>query len=283
MTYLITGATGDGGARVVEQLLQQGERPRIFVRNAQKARTRYGDRVEVFVGDLAEPASLQPALAGIGALFLVNSGPEIPARDQAAAQAAQAAGVERLVKLSSMDVEQGLAIGAWHEQGEAAIRASGIQFTFVQPTGFMSNLLAWAKSIQTEGVVRASTGDGRRAFIHSADIAAVAVKALTTAEYTGKSLPITGPEALSFAEATEKIGSVIGKRLTFKTISDEEARQRYSAISGSTAETEAHVSLWRAIREGRLAKVTDNVERILGRKPITLDHWANENAAAFRG
>jgi uncharacterized protein YbjT (DUF2867 family) len=147
----------------------------------------------------------------------------------------------------------------------------------------MSNLLAWAKSIQTEGIVRASTGDGRRSFIHSADIAAVAVKALTTPEYTGKSLPITGPEALSFAEATAIIGAVIGKPLTFKAITDEEARQRYSAISGSAAETEAHVSLWRGIREGRLAKVTNTVERILGRKPITLDQWANENAAAFRG
>jgi uncharacterized protein YbjT (DUF2867 family) len=226
---------------------------------------------------------LRPALAGIDALFLVNSGPEIPVRDQAAAEAAKAAGVKRLVKLSSMDVEQGLAIGAWHEQGEAAVRASGIPFTFVQPTGFMSNLMAWAKSIQNEGIVRSSTGDGRRAFIHSADIAAVAVKALTTPEYTGESLPITGPEALSFAEATAKIGSVIGKRLAFETISDEEARQRYSAVSGSAAETEAHVALWRAIREDRLAKVTDNVERILGRKPITLDQWAKENAAAFRG
>jgi uncharacterized protein YbjT (DUF2867 family) len=283
MTYLVTGATGDVGARVVEQLLQQGERPRIFVRDAQKARTCCGDRVEVFVGDLGDPASLRPALAGIDALFLVNSGPEIPVRDQAAAETAKAAGVKRLVKLSSMDVEQGLAIGAWHEQGEAAVRASGIPFTFVQPTGFMSNLLAWAKSIQIEGIVRSSTGDGRRAFIHSADIAAVAVKALTTPEYTGESLPITGPEALSFAEATAKIGSVIGKRLAFDTISDEEARQRYSAVSGSAAETEAHVALWRAIREDRLAKVTDNVERILGRKPITLDQWAKENAAAFRG
>jgi uncharacterized protein YbjT (DUF2867 family) len=283
MTYLVTGATGDVGARVVEQLLHQGERPRIFVRDAQKARTCCGDRVEVFVGDLGDPASLRPALAGIDALFLVNSGPEIPVRDQAAAETAKAAGVKRLVKLSSMDVEQGLAIGAWHEQGEAAVRASGIPFTFVQPTGFMSNLLAWAKSIQIEGIVRSSTGDGRRAFIHSADIAAVAVKALTTPEYTGESLPITGPEALSFAEATAKIGSVIGKRLAFDTISDEEARQRYSAVSGSAAETEAHVALWRAIREDRLAKVTDNVERILGRKPITLDQWAKENAAAFRG
>ncbi len=66
--------------------------------------------------------------------------------------------MRHLVKLSSMDVQHGLAIGAWHELGEAAIRASGIPFTFVQPTGFMSNLLAWARSIKTERIVRASTG-----------------------------------------------------------------------------------------------------------------------------
>ena len=90
-----------------------------------------------------------------------------------------------------------------------AIRASGVPFTFVQPTGFMSNLLAWATSIKAEGIVRASTGEGRRAFIHS-DAAAVATKALTPPEYDGESLPITGPEALSFAEVTAKIGSAIG-------------------------------------------------------------------------
>lgn len=282
MTYLITGATGDIGSKVVEHLLERGERPRVFVRDAEKARSRFGDRVEIFVGDLAEPSALKAALEGVDKLFLVNSGPQIPALDEAAATAAKAAGVTHLVKLSSMDVEQGLAIGAWHERGEAAIRASGIPFTFVQPTGFMSNLLAWARSIKAEGIVRSSTGDGRRAFIHSNDIAAVATEALTTQKYDGKSLPITGPTALTFAEVTDQIGSAIGKRLTFQPISDEEARQRYSAVSASSAETEAHVSLWRAIREGRLATVTDNVERILGRKPIALDQWAIENAAAFR-
>lgn len=131
-------------------------------------------------------------------------------------------------------------------------------------------------------MVRASTGDGRRAFIHSDDIAAVATKALTTREYDGASLPITGPEALSFAEVTAKLRAAIGRQLSFQPISDEEARQRYAATGASSPETEAHVSLWRAIREGRLASVTDNVERILGRKPITMDQWAIENAAAFR-
>jgi uncharacterized protein YbjT (DUF2867 family) len=105
---------------------------------------------------------------------------------------------------------------------------------------------------------------------------------LTNRAYDGESLPITGPKALSFAEVTAKIGAAIGKPLAFHPISDEEARERYSRVSGSTEETEAHVALWRAIREGRLATANNNVERILGRKPITLDQWLVENTGAFR-
>jgi uncharacterized protein YbjT (DUF2867 family) len=282
MKFLITGATGDIGARVVEFLVRRGERPRVFVRDGDKARARFGERVDIFVGDLASSESLRAALEGVEEFFLVNSGPQIPIRDELAANAAKMSGVKHPVKLSSMDVQQGLAIGAWHERGEAAVRASGVSFTFVQPTGFMSNLLAWASSIKTEGVVRASTGDGRRPFIHSDDIAAVAVMALTSRVYDGESLPITGPEALSFADVTARIGAAIGRPLSFQSISDEEACQRYSRISGSAEETQAHVALWRAIREGRLAAVNNNVRRILGREPIALDQWLIENAGAFR-
>jgi uncharacterized protein YbjT (DUF2867 family) len=282
MKFLITGATGDVGARVVRQLLERGERPRVFVRDVAKAKSVFGEGVDAFAGDLAEAAALRAALQGVDSLFLVNVGPSIPARDAAAAEAAKAARVKHLVKLSSMDVEQGLAIGAWHEKGEAAIRASGIRFTFVRPSGFMSNLLAWARSIKAEGVVRASTGDGRRPFIHSEDIASVTTKILTTGEYGGEALALTGPEAVNFAEVTAKIGAAIGKPLRFEAISDNEARRRYAVVSGSEEETEAHVALWRAIREGRLATVTPTVERALGRKPMSLDAWVNENAGAFR-
>jgi hypothetical protein len=88
--------------------------------------------------------------------------------------------------------------------------------------------------------------------------------------------------ALSYAEVTVKLGAAIGRQLTFQPISDEEARERYAASGASSLETEAHVSLWRAIREGRLANITDNIERILGRKPIAMEQWATENRAAFR-
>jgi uncharacterized protein YbjT (DUF2867 family) len=283
MTFLITGATGDIGSKVVKQLLQRGERPRIFVRDAAKAHAMFDGPVEVFLGDLGDAASLQQALQGVGTLFLVNSGPRIPVLDELAAHAAKTAGVQHIVKLSSADVEQHLAIGAWHEKGEEAIRACGIPFTFVRPTGFMSNLLAWRHSIVKERIVRSSTGDGKRPFIHSEDIAAVATRALTTNDYVGKSLPITGPQALSFAEITEKIGSAIDRPLQYQPISDEEAGRRFAATGASQEEIAAHVELWRAIREGRVAATTDEVEQILGREPIALEQWIRENAEAFRG
>jgi uncharacterized protein YbjT (DUF2867 family) len=266
----------------VRQLLERDIRPRVLTRTEEKARSLFGDRVDVCVGDLAAPASTRGAIQGADAVFLVNVGPGIPERDTAAARISKEAGVRKIVKLSSLDVEHDLAIGAWHEKGEAAIHGVGIPFTFVRPTGFMSNLLWWAHSVRTEGVVRSSTADGRRPFIHSEDIASVCVAALLKDEYSGEVLPITGPESLTFGEATNIIGEAIGKRLLYQVISDEEARERYSRISSSREETEAHVALWKAIREGRLAATTDYVERILGRSPITLRQWASENVRSFR-
>jgi uncharacterized protein YbjT (DUF2867 family) len=157
----------------------------------------------------------------------------------------------------------------------------GIPFTFVRPTGFMSNLLAWAHSIRTESVVRSSTADGRRPFIHSEDIASVCLAALLNDEYSGEALPITGPELLTFGDVTAIISEAIKRPLSYQVISDEEARERYSRISSSQEETEAHVALWRAIREGQLAATTDCVERILGRKPIALRQWASDNVRSF--
>ena len=281
-TYLITGATGDIASRIVHLLLARGHRPRLFVRNAAKARARFADQVDIVVGDLSDPTSLPPALDGIDSLFLVNSGPELATRDSTAANAAKQAGVKHLVKLSSMDSLQNVGTGAWHAQGEAAIRATGIPFTFVQPCGFMSNALWWASSIKSQGVVRAPTGEGRIPFIHSDDIAAVATKVLTTQHYIGQSLPITGPEALNHAEMTAKIAAAIHQPLRFESIPVEQEAQHMIDSGDSPQVVAAHVSIYRAIRDGRLSAVTGNVARVLGRNPITFDQWARENAQTFR-
>jgi uncharacterized protein YbjT (DUF2867 family) len=151
-TYLITGATGTVGSLVVERLLARKARVRVFARDERKARAQFGPRVEVFTGDLADAATLTAGLDGAHVLLLVTSGPNLAAHDKAAARVARESGV-CVVKLSSNDANEGVGTGQWHARGEAAIRASGVPFTFVQPSGFMSNALFWAPSIQTDGVV----------------------------------------------------------------------------------------------------------------------------------
>jgi NAD(P)-dependent dehydrogenase (short-subunit alcohol dehydrogenase family) len=150
MTYLITGATGTVGASVVEMLLARSERPAVFVRDVSKARRQFGGRVDVHHGDLADADSLTAALCAGQRVLLINAGPELGLRDELAAHAARAAGVSRVVKLSTIDVEYDVGTGPWHARGEAAIRASGVEFTFVRPAGFMDNTLARAA---TSGIV----------------------------------------------------------------------------------------------------------------------------------
>lgn len=279
---LISGATGNVGSRVVEGLVARGVRPRVFVRDAAKARARFADRVDVATGDLADPGSLAAALPGIEAVFLVTSGGELGAYDAAVARTVRAAGGARIVKLSSLDARHGVGTGVWHARGEAAIRDAGVGFTFVQPTGFMSNALYWARGIREAGVVRSATGDGKIPFVHPDDIADVAVAALTSTDHVGAALPLTGPEALSYAEMTQKIAAAIGRPLHHAAMSDDDARRQQAAWGAEPAMIDARISIFRAIRDGQLAEVTDGVARVLGRPPRTFDAWLAAHTAAFR-
>jgi uncharacterized protein YbjT (DUF2867 family) len=280
-TYLVTGATGNIGSRVVERLLRRGERPRVFARDAAKAAQRYGDRVDIRVGDFDDSASLSAAVDGADVVFLVTSGPDLAEKDKHAADAAKSAGVELLVKLSTDDVAHGVGTGVWHREGEAAIRDSGVGFVFVQPSGFMDNLLNWAHAIKADRVVRCAAGDGAIPFIHSDDIADVAIAAMTQPQFAGQSLPITGPQALSFADMTAKVGAAIGRELRFEPRSEDDERRAQAGWGSPQAVIEARLSIFRAIRDGRLAAVSDNVAKILDREPISFDRWAQQNAAAF--
>jgi uncharacterized protein YbjT (DUF2867 family) len=282
--YLITGATGTVGSRVVANLLARGERPRVFVRDGARARALLGDGVDVAVGDLGDAPSLVRAMTGMGAALVVATGEGIAAVDAMAANVAKAMGVRHVVKLSSMDVrrrEGDSAFGAWHARGEAAIRESGLSYTFVQPAGFMSNALHWAHGIRSGGVVRASTGDGRVAVIHPDDIADVVTTALTTHAHDGESLAITGPEALSYASMTARLAEVIGRPLAFEPLTDAQAHAGLEARGMPAPEAAALVALWRGVREGHVETVTNEVRRVLGRAPRTFAAWAQENAAAF--
>jgi len=283
MRYLVIGATGNIGSRVTQRLIARGERPSVFVRSAKKAKALFGAEVDIHVGDLERPgSSLASALAGADGTFLVSDGPDLDARDRTVAFAAKSAGVRHVVKLSTLDVRTGVGTGPWHARGEAAVRNSGVAFTFIQAAGFMLNALGWADAIRDEGVLRSSTGKGKIAFIHPDDIADVATAALTSRDYDGQSLVITGPEALSYGEMAATIGVAVGRQVRFEAISDKEAYAGVVAWAGKGHYADALVDIWRAVREGRLATVSEGVKQVIGRRPLSFGQWAQENAGAFQ-
>ena len=279
---LVTGATGAVGREVVEQLLSEGQQVRAMTRNPSQAR--FDKRVEVVKGDFNDPRTLESAVAGVEGIFSLTFGPQTGVHEKDLAGLGNRAGVRHIVKLSAMggDGETKNAIRRWHEDGEKAIKDSGIPWTVVRPGGFMSNALRWRGTIRSQGKVFSNYGHGSLPCIHPRDIAAVAVRALTGNGHDGKTYHLTGPEALTIDEQVKILSDAIGKPIEYVAISDEAARKEMEQAGMPALVIEAMLPFAAFIRSGRAAEVLPTVEEVTGRPALTFSDWAQENAEAFR-
>ncbi len=279
---LVTGATGNVGGGVLDQLLAEGHAVRALARDPAKLEGVKG-AFEIAKGDLSRPETLDAAFAGVRAAFVMCVGAGMAALAGNAAAAAKRAGVERVVFLSSSSAGAAFEtrLGGWHRAAEAAVKASGVAFTILRPGGFSSNALQWVRAIKTQGAVFRPTGDGKTAPIDPDDIAAVAVKALTAPGHEGKTYALSGPEALSMAEQVAKIGAAIGKPLRFVDVTPEAAREGMVQQGMPEAFIQAMLEIGAEVRAGHAGAVTTTVEEILGRKAVTFDAWVARNVAAF--
>ncbi len=215
MTILVTGATGQVGRHVVARLAAAGARVRAMSRRDFAA----PDGVEATRGDLLEPSSLP--LTGVRALFLF---PE-PRTARAVVAAAVAAGVRRIVTLSSGAVTAGLDTD-FQLPVEQAVEASGCEWTHLRPGEFASNTLKlWAPSIRAARVVRFHNPDWRGLPIHEADIAAVGVAALLSAGHHGRAYDLTGPARISAREQVAAISTALGEEVRFEEVTAARCRE----------------------------------------------------------
>jgi (4-alkanoyl-5-oxo-2,5-dihydrofuran-3-yl)methyl phosphate reductase len=281
---LVTGATGTVGSEVVKQLLDAGEKVRVLVRNPAKAAEKLGPNVEIARGDLERPETLDAAFAGVDKAFILSAGEDVPKLEGNAYAAAEKAGVKHIVNLSvqGADMEPGIALARWHRASEEKLKATTMAWTLLRPGNFSSNALMWAESIKSQGAVYYPTGEGKTVPIDPRDIAAVAVKALTTPGHEGKAYNLTGPEALSGAEQVAKISAAIGKPLTFVDVPDSVARDGMLKSGMPERLVDALMELMGIIRAGYTGTVQPTVEEVLGRKARTFDAWVQDNAAAFK-
>lgn len=273
MTVLVTGATGNVGRYIVEELVRTGHNVRALTRNPAKAN--FPKEVEVVYGDLSSPESLVQALKGVTSMHLITfnnegfgplqTGPEI-------VELAKKAGVERVTILWS----------GVNGPVEQAMEASGLEWTFLQPPPeFMSNALIWAESIRSEGIVKEPFADSLDAMIHPADIASVAATALTNTGHAGKIYTLTGPEVLTIPEKVRTISTAIGKDIQFVELTEEQARERMRN-RGAQEDVINFVIGWHANPPKSAYTVVPTVEQVTGRPARTFAQWVSEHVQYFK-
>ena len=275
---VLIGGTGQVGRQVAAQLMERHLPVRVVTRGLNPAGAPPG--AEVARADLADPASLEPHLAGAQAVFLLwpFTSPEMTASlaPKVAEIAARRAG--RIVYLSAQAAAD--QPGSFWALVEQAIEDSGASWTFLRPTGFASNTLLWADQIRSGDVVRWPFGAAVRALVDERDIAAVAVRALSDDGHEGARYLLSGPAVLTQAEQLAAIGQAIGRELRWEELPRQAALQALAAAWGDRAFAETALDAWEWFVD-HPETVTSTVQDVTGAPAHSFADWAAANATAF--
>jgi uncharacterized protein YbjT (DUF2867 family) len=278
---LVTGASGNIGTELVKELSRRGEKFRAAYTTKEKAEKARTAVVEPVVADFAKPESLAAALAGVDRLFLLSAN---PSSEAAVVRAARTAGVTQIVKLSVYDAPaEGFAFGKMHRAVEKEIEASGIDYTFLRPNGFMQNLAnQQAPAIRERGAFYFPAGGARISHVDVRDIARVAAAALTGPGHAGKAYELTGPEALTYDDMAGTLTRVLGRPVAYVAISDDDFRKALGGSGTPAPVIEGLVDLFAFYKRGGAARISPDIEKVTGKKATSFEEYARGNAASFR-
>jgi uncharacterized protein YbjT (DUF2867 family) len=281
---LVTGATGQVGGELVAWLAAQAVPARAMTRRPHT--TDWPPRIEAVYGDAEDPASLDAAFDGADRAFLMSAqavgSAEHPTHDLRLVQAARRAGVRHVVKLSVYSGGTGDdVLAAWHREAEAAVTGSGMGWTLLRPGRFMSNALQWVPMLRRGDTVHAPFATRPAAPIDPADIAAVALAALTTDGHRNVGYQLSGPQVLTPEDELGILAKVLNRPLRLVEVPVEAAKAGMIAAGMPAAVVDAILA--RTLDSDEGAEVLPTVARILGRPPTTFAQWAENHAAHFSG
>ena len=276
----VTGSTGQLGGRVATRLATLGQPQRLLVRNLERAPQLPG--AEVVQASYEDGPSMRAALSGIQTLFLVSGdGPARLEQHYSAIDAALAAGVERIVYTSFLAAAPRATFthAREHHLTEQRIRATGRGYTFLRPSFYLDRAPGW---FSREGVVRGPAGNGTISWVSRDDLADVAAAVLITGGHDGASYDITGPKALTLAEAAEEFSRATGLPASYQPETLEEARAARAKLNPSDWQLEAWVSTYVAIATGELSVVSHTVQALTGHAPQTLADYVRQHPESYQ-
>lgn len=269
---LVTGATGTIGRYLVGALAEADVPFRALVRDARKGKAL---DCEFTVGDFDDPVSMVSARKGVDRLLL-NSGGALPVDGQqpmvrqqtGVIDTARAAGVSWVVKVSAWQPgpDAKLSVGA-HWEIEQYLKASGLPWASLRPTGYMQNFFTGEGGFTHSGALEGPYGEGRVAYIDAFDVAACAAVLLTGPLRGGETYALTGPEALTHEEIATKLA------IPFRDLTPQKAAAGLQAQGLPGWFVDDLLRLYAEMAADTMSEVTTTVRELTGREPRTFDEF----------
>ncbi|SKA34525.1 SDR family oxidoreductase [Consotaella salsifontis] len=221
MTILVTGATGNVGGNVVDQLVQRGADVRALVRDPAKADFPAG--VEIVKGDMLDVDSLRQAFSGVSSLFLLNAVvPDEFTQALIALNLAREAGIERIVYLSV--IHSDVYVNVPHFAGkfgvERMIEAMGMNATILRPAYYIDNEVTIKDVVTGYGIYPMPIGRKGLAMVDARDVGEVAAIELVRREQSPTPLPLNrinlvGPDTLTGPDVAAIWSEVLGREIAY--------------------------------------------------------------------
>jgi uncharacterized protein YbjT (DUF2867 family) len=279
---LIIGVRGHTGRELASLVAQRGQVP--VLGTARDPDSIDVEGVERLRFEWQDPGTWSQALeSGAEAVYIAR--PHIEdAAERIAAFLGQAVHVQRVVLLSEMSAELA-ARSAWVTRVEQAVTSGDAEWTIVRPAYFYQLLVDpryLLGAIRDDGAIEWPSEGNSNAFIDARDVAAVAAEALLDRGHAGARYTLTGPESLTLAEIVARVSGVVGYPVRYIDTPLEEVIEAWATAGVEPWELDYSRDLLSRVIDGHLAVVTDDVERVTGKAPRSLDAFLHERADAWR-
>lgn len=276
MTIAVTGATGQLGSLVVDELLKTEDPASIVavVRNEEKAAGLSAKGVDVRVASYTDPVALEAAFSGVDTVLLV-SGNEIGqrvAQHKNVIDAAKTAGVSRLVYTSAPKATTSeLVLAPEHKATEEYLVESGIGHSIVRNGWYTENYVPQVEGAKESGVIVAAAGEGRVSSASRVDYAAGAAAVLVGDGHEGKTYEFSGDYAWNYTELATSIGEVVGRDVAYESVDPETLVKILTTQAGLDEQTAGFLAVLDTnTAQGLLGEVTGELSALIGRPTTPL-------------
>ncbi|SFM64815.1 Uncharacterized conserved protein YbjT, contains NAD(P)-binding and DUF2867 domains [Chitinophaga sp. YR627] len=285
-TILITGATGNIGKELINLLSAKGISYNAMVRSIERAKELEAlPGITLVQGDFDDEGSMDTALTGIERAFLLTNSSEHAEEQQIRfVNAAKRAGVKHIVKLSQWAADAGSPVRflRYHAAVEAAIKASGMTYTFLRPNLFMQGLLGFKDVIRSGHKFFAAAGEARISLIDIRDIAAVAAVALTTDGHENKIYDLTGPESFTHQQLADVFTDVLVHPVHFINVPEDDMKNALLGIGFPEWQADGLLEDYAHYRLNEAAVVTNTVQDVTGKQARTFRQFVTDYAFLFK-